>query len=578
MISSRRTFNGVLTGVAITALALTGCSSSGSPAATSSSAAGGGRVSGGGQASGGGPTLAVYTGASGSFVKNFNPLSPTVLSEFQGLIYEPLFFFNGLAPLGTKPVPVLGVSYAWNATGTILTVTTKPGVTWSDGKPFSASDVAFTMNLIRNTKALNTSGNTPTAKATDATHVTLAFDKPSYTSAATILGQTYIVPEHVWKSKANPATDVNENPVGTGPMALSDFNSQSYLLKANAKFREASSVRVGGLRMYSLSGNEAATNKLLAGQLDWAGIFIPNVTKVIGSKPNLAYTVFGNQQVVLNTCSSAALGCTGPQTDPVVRQAIAAAINRDQVNKLAYYGLAVPISATFLVPGRDDQFIAATDKGTEPLSADVPKADSLLTGAGWTKGADGIFAKAGRRLSMNVLVTSGYTDYISALQTMAEQLKAAGIEINVQQVANQENNSAAALGKFQLQINGIFQGPTADPYYIYDKYFGSENTGPVGTSINPFGNVVRFSNKAVDAAIANAGATQDLSVKAKAYAIIQDAIVKDLPYIPVVDNRNFVEFNSARVAGFPTKDNLYAIPNPGNAPDNEQVLLHMTTK
>lgn len=561
MISKKRGALAALAATAALALALTGCTASSS--STNSSASG--------------PTLAVYNGASGAFVKNFNPLSPTVLSNIQGLIYEPLFFYNNLASLSTKPKPLLGQSFDFNSEGTQLSVTLKSGVKWSDGKPFTASDVAFTMNLIRNTPALNTSGNTPSAKATDATHVTLTFDHPSFTSAPTILGTTYIVPEHIWKSVKDPATFVNATPVGTGPMEMSSFTNQSYLLKKNSAFRDASSVEVGGLRVYSLSGNEAATNKLLAKQLDWAGIFVPDVKKVL-DKPGLGYTFYGDQQVVLNTCSNTALGCTGPQTDPIVRQAMAAAIDRNQVNKLAYYGNAVPISSTFGLPKRDKDFIAPAYSKTEPMSADASKAESLLEGDGWVKGSDGIYAKGGTRLSMNVLVTSGYTDYIAALQAITQQFKQAGIEIQVQQVANQENNSAAALGKFQLQINGIFQGPAPDLYYVYDKYFGSENTTAVGKSGNPYANVSRFSNKTVDAALATAAGTQDQAVKAKAYATIQEIITKNLPYIPIIDNRNFAEYSTTQVTGFPTADNLYAQPAPNVAPDNEMVLLNLKKK
>lgn len=549
---------GAIVGISLAALALTGCTPSSS-----------------GGASQGGPILAVYNGGSGAFTKNFNPLSPTVLSDVQGMIYEPLFFYNAVGKAGTKPVPVLGSEFVVNADGTEVTVTTQKGVKWSDGKPFSAKDVAFTMNLIRSVPALNTTGNTPSAKATDDNHVTLTFDKPSFPSVPTILGMTYIVPEHIWKNVKDPEKAINENPVGTGPMKVSSFTSQSYLLKKSASFRDASKVEVGGIRLFSLSGNEAATNKLLAGQLDWAGIFIPNIKKVLSPKKDLHFTTFGSQQVVLNTCSSAALGCTGPQTDPVVRHAIAAAMDRDQINKLAYYGLADPISATFLEPGRDDKFIAADAKGAEPMRADPKKAESLLQGAGWVKGSDGIYAKNGQRLSMTVLVTSGYTDYIAALDAITQQLKAAGIEIKAQQVASQENTSTGALGKFELQINGIFPGPTTDGYYIYDKYFNGASTGKVGTSVNPYGNVVRFQNAQVDAALATAAGTQDPAVKAQAYAKIQEVIVQDLPYIPIINNRSFAEYSTKQVTGFPTDDNLYAPLSPGNAPANEQVLLHL---
>ncbi len=536
--------------------ALTGCSRSSAGAA-------------------GGPTLSVFTGASGAFTENYNPFSASVLPQVQGIVYESLFFFNGRAPLGTKPVPLLGSSYEWNDKGTELTITTKSGITWSDGKPFTARDVAFTVNLIRDTPAINTLGSSPSAKASGDDQVVLTFDKPSFTIGPNVLGRTYIVPEHIWKAKKDPAKDPNKSPVGTGPMKVTTFTPQSFLLKKNAKYRDAGKVRVGGLRVLSLAGNGVATSKLLAGQIDWAGIFVPDVDKVLKTKPFLGRTFNYDQAVVLDTCSNVKLGCTGPQTDRVVRQAMSAALNREQVNKLAYYGNAVPISSTFAIPGRDDQFIAPEFKGVPSTSPDIAKAKQLLEDAGWSLGSDGIYAKAGKKLSMKAIVTSGFTDYIASLQAVQQQLKAAGIDIDVQQVSNQETVTAAQLGKYELLMNAVYQGPVADPYYVYSNFFSTKNTGKVGASVNPYANVVRYSNPEVDRAVETAAGTEDLKVKAAAYATIQKRIVEDLPYIPIIDNKNFSEYSTKQVTGWPTDKNPYAQLQPASGPDNAQVLLRL---
>ena len=555
----RRAALAAIAALAVTGAALSGCTGSNSPSAA------------------GGPTLAVYDGGSGAFTKNFNPLSPTVVHQVQGMLYEPLFFFNGQAEAGTKPVSMLGTRYSFDDTGTKLSVTTRSGVRWSDGTAFSAKDVAFTMNLINKTPALNTSGNAPTAEATDDTHVVMTFSRPSFTDGPNILGHTFIVPRHVFQSVENPATFTNPDPIGTGPMTLASFSSQSYLLKKNPKFWDAGKVEVGALRMYSLSGNEAAANKLISGGLDWTGIYVPNITKTLSTRPNVGYTQWGGSVITLATCSSTALGCTGPQTDPVVRQAMAAAIDRTQVNKLAYSGSGSAPSATFVAPSAKN-YIASDYATPESMSAQAKKADSLLEGDGWAKGSDGVYAKGGQRLSLTALVISGYTDYISILQTVQEQFKTAGIELNVKQSAAQEVLSSSGLGSYQLVINSLAPGPTSDPYYIYNGFFNGQATDKVGTSVNPYGNIARFSDPAVDEAIATAGGTEDESAKAEAYAAIQKIITKDLPYIPVLFNGGFGEYSTKQVTGWPTEKNLYAAASSWSAPDNEQVLLHLKAK
>jgi peptide/nickel transport system substrate-binding protein len=276
---------------------------------------------------------------------------------------------------------------------------------------------------------------------------------------------------------------------------------------------------------------------------------------------------------VLTTCSNAKLGCTGPQTSPVVRPAMSAAIDREQVNKLAYYGRGKQISPTFGLIGRDDKLIDSRFAPL-PMTADTAKAKSLLEADGWRLGSDGIYAKAGQRLSMNVIVTSGYTDYIASLDVMKQQLQKAGIEIKPQQQANAEVLSARGLGKFQVAIDGVFQGPVADLYYPYNTIFNSKQATPVGKSGNPYGNVAKFSDPDVDAAIKAAGGTQDVSAKAAQYAKIQAKVVPALPYIPIIDNPSFGVHSSAKYTGWPSEQDPYAHGGPGGA-GTMQTLLRL---
>lgn len=556
----RKSIIGAYAGVAIAALGVTGCSAGNTSEDDP------------------GSVLSVYLGGSGQFVENYNPFSPTVLGQVQGTIYEALFFFNNLAPLDSEPVPLLGEDYAFNADGTQITVTTKDGVEWSDGTPFTAKDVAFSFNLKRATPAINNSGNTPAAEATDDTHVVLTFDRPSFVEGPNALGLTYIVPEHIWKDKTDVTTDTNKDPVGTGPLAFGSFTGQSYLLEKSDTFRDADSVAVDGVRVFSLSGNQAATDKLLAGQLDWTGTFIPDIDNVLKAAPDVEYSATGSQQVVLNTCSSAALGCTGPQTSSAVRHAIYEAMDREQINKLAYFGKAGEISPTYALLERDEALIAEDVSAAAPMTPNIAEAQRLLQADGWIEGTDGIYVRDGERLSMTVLVTAGYTDYIATLEAMTQQLKAAGIEIIPQQVANNDNTARQGLGNYQLAISGVFQGPAADPYYIYANTFASAMTGPVGESINPYGNVARFASPEVDAAIAVAAGTEDVDVKAEAYAIIQRIIVDDMPYIPVLNNLSVAEFSTANYSGWPTMDDQYASASPASAPGNGVVLTRLTAK
>ncbi|WP_246187106.1 ABC transporter substrate-binding protein [Microlunatus speluncae] len=531
------------------------------PAASGSSTAGASK-----------PVITVGGGA-GPFAENFNPFSPNVMTLVQGVIYEPLFYFNQLKPIDQEPVPVLGTGYTWNADGTKLTIEIRSGATWSDGKPFTAKDVAFTFNLIQQTEELNTSGHSPKAKELSESSVEIEFDQPSFAEGANVLGRTYIVPEHVWSKVSDPVTEPNEEPVGTGPFMLDTFTQQSYALKANPTYWQQGKPAIGGVRVITLSGNQAATDKYLAGEIDYQSAAIPNLDQLIKNKPELSYINTGTAQAALFTCANPELGCTGPQIDPAVRKAMYLGMDREQLSNLAFYKLGKPVTPAFALPDRDRAFIDPSIADA-PWTADVAGAKAALEEAGYQL-KDDVYAKDGKPLKLTVKVVSGWTDFITAIDTLKQQFAAIGIELVPQQVSVNEWNSAKATGKFQLVIDSLGQGPAPDPYHVYNNFFGTESTVKVGENGNPYGNSSRFSNPAVDAELRKAAGTNDVEVKRQAYFAIQKIISADLPYVPLLIGSTLTEFNTSKVTGFPTTDNLYAFPAAWAAPDNAQVLMNL---
>lgn len=67
-----------------------------------------------------------------------------------GLFYEPLAFYSAFAD---ETIPWLAESWEYNDDLTELRIVTRSGITWSDGEPFSAEDVAYTLNTVRDAAA-----------------------------------------------------------------------------------------------------------------------------------------------------------------------------------------------------------------------------------------------------------------------------------------------------------------------------------------------------------------------------------------------------------------------------------------
>lgn len=523
-------------------------------------------------AAGDSPTLVAYTGQSTDYQINFNPFAPTVIGG-TGTIFQTLFFYNIVRD--DEPTPRLGTQFAWNADGTQLSITLRDGVSWSDGEKFTADDVVFTLDMISKHKGMNSTGYAGRATAVDDTHVTIAFEQPSFVDGPSVLGKTYIVPEHKWKDIADPAVAVVKEPVGTGPYLLEEFKPQAYTLKANPAYWGGEPA-VKKIRYLALSGNQAGATALKAGQIDWQTGPVPDVKDVEKSYPGYKAVITPVNQIALVTCSSAALGCQGPQTDPAVRQAIYHAIDRTQLNALAFEGTGREVSPSFLLPDRDGELISGKlRQRTAPMQPDPAKAQQILESAGYAKGSDGFYAKGGKPLSLTLKTVSGWTDYITAVNTIGQQLKQAGIKLTPQQLSWNEFVDAKDRGEYQLVIDSLYQGPAPDPFYVYNYFFSTAQTAKVGAKPGP--NVSRFSDPQVDQALDALRRVNpaDTAARQPYLETIQTRVEQAMPYIPVLTQGTINVYHDAKFTGWPTQSDLYAFPAIWAHPDNAEVFLRL---
>src|SRR5690242_4460664 len=90
--------------------------------------------------------ILMWSGRDGKYVdyELWNPYSPDANHQNgPGIFYEPLYFYSAYA---NKEIPWLAESYQFSPDYKSLTIKTRSGIQWSDGQPFSAKDVAFTIN------------------------------------------------------------------------------------------------------------------------------------------------------------------------------------------------------------------------------------------------------------------------------------------------------------------------------------------------------------------------------------------------------------------------------------------------
>jgi peptide/nickel transport system substrate-binding protein len=246
-----------------------------------------------------------------------------------------------------------------------------------------------------------------------------------------------------------------------------------------------------------------------------------------------------------------------PFDDVNVRKAISMGINREQIVNVAMFDYTKPADATGLsdaYPKWKDQ--AAVDSGKDLVTFNADKANEMLDAAGLKKGADGIRVLAdGTPMKYDINVVSGWTDWVSACQIMAQNLKALGIEASVKTYDFSAWLERVQQGNFDISIGWSSGGAT--PFNYYRDQMGKANFKPVGEAASA--NWHRFVSDDAEKLLDQLASTSDEAKQKDASVQLQKLFIQNLPAIPLFPGPQWYEYNTTRFTGFPNADNPYAV-------------------
>ncbi len=512
--------------------------------------------------------LAIVANTGGDYTRIFNPYSSSTNYGAQGMIYETLLFFNRL---DGSVKPWLATSYHFSSDATSITFTLRQGVKWSDGQPFTSDDVVFTLNLLKKYPAMDVLSLWQFIKsvdAPDASTVMVTLNSPFTPILWYLAGQTWMLPRHHYASVGDASQYADPNPVGTGPYMLNSFTPQIYSLVKNPNYWQPGKPEVNEVTFPAFDSNTSAELALNRGQLEWAGLYIPNIQQTYVNRDRVHnHYWFPASDVVILYLNTAKY----PFNLLPVRQAISYAIDREQLNKLGESGYEPAASPTALVLPANKNFLSP-DYANTTFTVDTSKTAQLLESAGFTKGSDGIYAdKNGKKISFAINVVSGWTDWITDCQIMVSELKAIGMDVTVNAMSYDAYYNSLQMGNFSVGISWTNPGPT--PYYLYDGLLRSSNTAPVGQQANS--NWERWSDPATDKLLNQFASTTDPAIQQQAMAGIQKIMVEQVPSIPLTNEPYWYEYSTTHYTGWPDPNNQYAVPSPFMAPDSEVVLLNL---
>jgi peptide/nickel transport system substrate-binding protein len=512
-----------------------------------------------------------------AFVVNFNPFAnnpnwPTVKG-----IFEPLMIYNTLQ---SEMVPWLADGYTWSEDFKTLTFNLHEGVKWSDGEPFTANDVVFTFNLLKNTPGLTGSGLTAlnsgidTITAPDEQTVVFTLKDVNTMIVYDIVNQD-IVPEHIWKDVADPATWPNEDPVGTGPFTeLTDFQSQVYQLDKNPYYWQEGKPTYNAIRVTAYSGNEAQVAALIDGQIDWTGSVLPTIDEaVVAYNPNISYVFPPSTMTVLMNLNPT----VKPMDDVVFRKAMSMAINRDQINEVAFNGRTEAGDVTGISNAYQGWKVDDPSTLGDWTTYNPEKAAQMLEDAGYKLGADGFRTMPdGSPIALKLTMVQGFTDWISAGDIFIQNWKDIGINVETNMIDAGAFFGSVPMGDYQIALWFGYSSPT--PYGQYMNMMGSATVVDWGqfTMVN----FTHYGSPAADALLKEWASTTDVEKQKELSKQLNAVFAEEAPVVPLWSAVDYGIFNNEFFTGWPTPENdySYAFPQGGVTPEQLIVMLTITPK
>ncbi|WP_150242205.1 ABC transporter substrate-binding protein [Nocardiopsis quinghaiensis] len=427
---------------------------------------------------GGGDTLTV---ALSQQVDSFNPFTAqlAVTTNILRHVYDSLLTTD---PETNGPAASLAESWEASEDGLTWTFQLRDDVTFSDGEPLTADDVAWTFTtMMENEAASVANGNYVSGfrsvTAPDGHTVVVELDEPQATMTSL---NVPIVPRHVWEPILEEseggdslAEYGNEDfpTVGSGPFVLTGHDKgRSITLEANPDhWRGAPGFDRIVLRYYS--EKDAAVEALRGGEVSFVYELTRAQATALESAENVHVNTADGKRFQAFTVNPGAVTQDGEEfgdghpalADRTLRQAIAMAVDNQEIVDKAHGGQAV--AAGGYIPPRYSDFHWEPEGDEAAPDFDPDAANAMLDEAGYERGGDGVrVSPDGDRLKLRMHVHQDRPANVNAGLILVERLADIGIEVDNRTVDPGVLSDALYAGEYDLIFTGWTVNP--DPDYV----------------------------------------------------------------------------------------------------------------
>ena len=503
-------------------------------------------------------------------------------------VYEMLMYTN----LNTgEIIPWQAESFEYNDDFTEITVNIRDGVTWSDGEPFTAEDVAWTLLAVRDASpdarysTIYEESIEDVEVVDDLTAVIkLTSPNPRWFELNLALGHEnhqVILPKHIWEDEdflefENFDLEAG-HPVGTGAYEMVRSSSQQQIFDRRDTwwgdeigFQEMPAPE--RIVLVPNPSDEAAAQMYIANQIDTGDPLQPGTFEAASARNDNLITwneegpIWGapdgcNYQFIFNNMKE-------PWDNRDVRIAINYAIDRQLISDLGYEGANFPTVAPFSSYGGIQEYVEAglqevideADRWQGAPNQDL--VDEHMTAAGYERDDEGFWAQDGERL---VVPVRGPEFFRNLAAPITQSLGDAGFEV----VETVEPGGSTAWNEDQLSGEAdtlffVHCGSLSEPYETL-RHFHSRFARPIGENVPDLIASTRYENPEYDAII-DQMETMSPSVDDPEYMDLAkqalEIYFEDMPSIILAEELHAVVFNTTYWQGWPTAEDDYAAPYP----------------
>jgi peptide/nickel transport system substrate-binding protein len=491
-----------------------------------------------------------------------NDLNPAknwdYITGLVGFAYETPFRYD---PIKDRFIPWLATGGSWASKQTYV-MPIRTGVKWSDGKPLTPADVAYSFNLLKIATHPQHPLWTDTGLknvAVRGNNVVFTFGlRPGYQEFDFYRFNVAVVPQHIFKGYSNTeiATGNLQNAkklVGTGPLVYQSgigAASNTVVWKKNANWWAAKQLglNIGPQYVVDIKNgtNAAALSNLLAGNIDLFNNFAPK--SAIKGKFK-TYFDQAPYHLGANTTWLFPNTTKKPLNDAQFRKALAYSINMGQIIDKAYQGLVNKASPTGLLPIWN-KWIDKKVVAQNGFSYNAAKAKATLAAAGYkdTNGDGYVENKDGSAIDLSIVVPNGWSDWMTAIQVISDSAKQVGIKITPAYPDYATLVDDRGHGRFDLLLGNDRQ--MSNTPWTYYQYIYNLPISDNQTTMN-YG---RFTDQTAFNLTQTLNRTPSTNQKAYQTVLssLQKRFLQQLPAIPLWYNGMWSMVNTQYWTGWPT--------------------------